>query len=137
MSRAWQSEALFFRQVHPTFCDADGLPLSSAFNPTPKDSDRLSVDDAALVSAQASWRHYTSALGLRSVGTWAVSYHEITEPAGLTVSADGVKDEAQPERSNPAHCAVDFSGLTSKGQKKRHAQRLAMKASERGCVYQP
>jgi hypothetical protein len=42
-----------------------------------------------------------------------------------------------PAKNNPAHCHVDFSGIASKGQKKKRAQHLAIKATERGCLFQP
>jgi hypothetical protein len=136
MSDPWTSESLFYRQVNPAWL-ANGMPSSQAFGPTPKDEDKLSVDDAAKVSAEESWRHFTDQLGLRSVGTWAVSLAEVEEAGDLKVAASPTLVAEDPAKSNPAHCHVDFSQVSTKGQKKRKAQHLAIRATERGCLYQP
>jgi hypothetical protein len=136
MSVEWTNESLFYRQVHPNW-SADGVPNSVAFGPTPKDKDQLSVDDASLVSAEGSWRHFTEKLGLISVGTWAVSMGDVEEAGDLELAASPSVVAEDPDRSNPAHCHVDFSGVTSKGQKKRRAQHLAIKATARGRLYIP
>jgi hypothetical protein len=136
MSAEWTSDSLFYRQVNPSWL-ADGVPSSQAFGPTPKDEDKLSVDDASKVSAEGSWRHFTEKLGLRSVGTWAVSMGEVEEAGDLLVAASPTVVAEDPAKNNPAHCHVDFSGIASKGQKKKRAQHLAIKATERGCLFQP
>lgn len=136
MSAEWTLESLFFRQVNPSWL-AEGVPSSQAFGPTPKDKGKLSVDDASLVSAEGSWRHFTEKLGLGSVGTWAVSLGELEEAGDLVVTASPKVVTEDPAKNNPAHCDVDFSQVTSKGQKKRKAQHLAMKATARGCLYHP
>ena len=136
MSAEWTSESLFYRQVNPSWL-AEGVPSSQAFGPTPKDKDKLSVDDASLVSAEGSWRHFTEKLGLQSVGTWAVSLGEVEETSDLTVTASPKVLAEDPAKDNPAHCDVDFSQVSSKGQKKRKAQHLAIKATARGCLYAP
>lgn len=134
MSAEWTSESLFYRQVNPSWL-AEGVPSSQAFGPTPKDDDKLSVDDASKVSAEGSWRHFTEKLGLRSVGTWAVSMGEVEEAGDLLVAASPTVVAEEPVKNNPAHCHVDFSPVSSKGQKKRKAQHLAMKATARGCLF--
>jgi hypothetical protein len=136
MSAAWTSESLFYRQVNPSWL-AEGVPSSQAFGPTPKDDDKLSVDDASKVSAEGSWRHFTETLGLRSVGTWAVSMGEVDEAGDLVVAASPKVVAEDPAKNNLAHCHVDFSRIASKGQKKKRAQHLAIKATERGCLFQP
>jgi hypothetical protein len=136
MSAEWTSDSLFYRQVNPSWL-ADGVPSSLAFGPMPKDEDKLSVDDASKVSAEGSWRHFTEALGWRSVGTWAVSMGEVEEAGDLLVAASPEMVAEDPVKNNPAHCHVDFSGIASKGQKKKRAQHLAIKATERGCLFQP
>jgi hypothetical protein len=136
MSTAWTSGSLFYRQVNPNWVHG-GLPTSQAFGPTPKDKEKLSVDDAAKVSAEGSWRHFTEKLGLASVGTWAVSMGEVEEAEDLVVAASPTVAAEDPTKNNPAHCDLDFSGVSSKGQKKRKAQHLAMKATARGCIYAP
>ena len=58
MSDSWQNADLLFRQVNPNHWDGK-VPNSQAFFPTPKDDDKLSVDDASLISAEGSWNHFT------------------------------------------------------------------------------
>jgi hypothetical protein len=136
MSTAWASDSLFYRQVNPNWL-AGGVPSSQAFGPTPKDKDALSVDDAARISAEGSWRHFTEKLFLSSVGTWAVSLGEVEDAKGLVLTASPKVVPEDPSKDNPAHCDVDFSRVSSKGEKKRKAQFLAMKATSRGCLYAP
>jgi len=136
MSRDWQPSDFVFRQVHPSHRTGEH-PNSVAFFPTPKDKDLLSVDDSSLVSAEGSWSHFTKALGFQSAGTWAISVEEITTAFPLQLQSDPTKDSVNPEKSNPAHCLIDFSQVTSKGQKKKRAQELALKASARGCQFLP
>ena len=136
MSDEWTSDSLLYRQVHPTW-QKDGLPSSQAFGPTPKDEDKLSVDDAAKVSAEGSWTHFTKSLGFQSAGTWAVSFGEIEAAGDLDLMKSPVVDEANAAKSNAAHCLINFSRLTTKGQKKKRAQHLAISASARGCLFQP
>lgn len=136
MSSEWTFGSLFYRQVNPTWL-ANGVPSSQAFGPTPKDEDKLSVDDAAKVSAQEAWRHFTEKLGLRSVGTWAVSLTEVEEAGDLMVASSPTVVAEDPAKNNPAHCHVDFSQVSTKGRKKQKAQHLAIKATARGCLYQP
>jgi hypothetical protein len=128
MSQSWNPDDLVYRQVHPTHAP-DGNPSSQAFNPTPKDQKQLSVDDASLVTAGESWSHFTSTLGYKSTGTWAVSCEEIETAGDLTLVKDPLDD-------NVAHCLIDFSKMNSKGQMKKRAQLLAIKASARGCLFQ-
>ncbi|MEI6673712.1 MAG: hypothetical protein WCO57_00895 [Verrucomicrobiota bacterium] len=136
MSGNWKPNDLLYRQVHPTHAPA-GNPSSQAFNPTPKDQEKLSVDDAGLVTAEGSWNHFTKNLGFQSAGTWAVSFEEIEASGDLVLLRNPVDVPANPSINNPAHCLIDFNKLPSKGQKKRRAQELAIKASARGCQFQP
>jgi len=125
-----------YRQVHPNHWDGKN-PNSVAFSPTPKDHEQLSVDDAALISAEGSWTHFTQSLGFKSVGTWAVTSTEIATSGDLSLQRSPITDQAEPAKNNPAHCHIDFSKITTKGEKKRCAQRLPMLASARGCQFQP
>ena len=136
MTDRWSVAHLFFRQVNPNHWDGH-TPNSQAFVPFPKDKDQLSVDDSSLVSPEGAWTHFTTALGLKSAGTWAISLGEINEAGNLFVESSPVENEEEPQKDNPAHCHVDFSEVSSKGQKRRKAQTLAMYASERGCLFQP
>lgn len=136
MNAAWEDTDLVFRQVHPNHWDGKN-PNSVAFSPTPKDEGKLSVDDASLVTAEGAWTQFTEKLGFQSVGTWAVSFAEIGAAGGLALVRNPITDPVDESKSNPAHCLIDFSGLTSKGQKKKRAQELAIKASARGCQFKP
>jgi hypothetical protein len=127
---------LVFRQVHPNHWDGKN-PNSVAFAPTPKDKDLLSVDDGALITAEGSWNHFTKNLGFKSVGTWAVTCTEITTSGDLALKSDPITGQADSTKDNPAHCLIDFSKLTRKGEKRRCAQKLALLASARGCQFEP
>jgi hypothetical protein len=136
MSETWNPNDLVYRQVHPSHAP-DGTPSSQAFNPTPKDEGQLSVDDAGFVTAEGSWNHFTNGLGFKSIGTWALSVEEIETAEGLKLIKSPVVDADNPEKNNPAHCLLDFNDLESKGERKRRAQKLAIKASARGCQFNP
>lgn len=136
MSGNWNPNDLLYRQVHPTHAPA-GNPSSQAFNPTPKDQEKLSVDDAGLVTAEGSWNHFTKNLGFQSAGTWAVSFDEVNASGDLELMRNPIADKVNPAKNNPAHCLINFSKVPSKGQKKRKAQELAIRAMSRGCQFQP
>ena len=125
-----------FRQVHPHHWNGEN-PNSVAFSPTPKDQDQLSVDDAALVSAEKSWTHFTNNLGFKSAGTWAITHAEIVDSGDLSLRSAPVADQADPAKNNLAHCLIDFSQITSKRAKRRCAQKLALLASARGRQFPP
>ncbi|MEC5129547.1 hypothetical protein VSU19_22490 [Verrucomicrobiales bacterium BCK34] len=125
---------LLYRQVHPSHC-TEGSPNSQAFNPTPKDEGKLSVDDARKVSPEESYRHFTDDLGLTSAGTWAVSVEEVNDREGLVIVSDPIEGEEDSTQNNPAHTLIDFNSLDSKGKRKRWAQALAILATARGCLY--
>lgn len=128
MNQSWNPDDLVYRQIHPTHAP-DGTPSSQAFNPTPKDQGQLSVDDASLVTAEGSWNHFTQELGFQSAGTWAVSFEEVK-------SVEDLRLVKAPLGDNLAHCLIDFSKVSSKGQMKKRAQLLAIKSSARGCLFQ-
>lgn len=136
MSEEWKDNDLVYRQVHPSHAP-DGIPSSQAFNPTPKDEGKLSVDDSRVVTAEGSWQNYTGNLGFQSAGTWAVSFEEVAAASDLVLLKAPVVNPENPLHDNPAHCLIDFNSLASKGEKKRRAQQLAIKASARGIQYQP
>lgn len=135
MCQPWDSSDLVYRQVHPTHAPG-GNPSSQAFNPTPKDQGQLSLDNAGLVTAEHSWSHFTKNLGFQSAGTWALSLEEIQAAGDLELFMSPVVDPEDATRSNPAHCLLDFNRIASKGERKRRAQRLAIQASTRGCLFQ-
>lgn len=117
---------LLHRQVNPSWVQ-EGRVSSQAFNPTPKDSGLLSVYDGALMTAEASFFHYTRTLGLKAVGTVAVSEGEVGD-VGLSWRPD-------PEPF-PEHAVIDFTTLGSAGRVKAKAQSLAERARARGWTYE-
>jgi hypothetical protein len=117
---------LLHRQVNPSWVQ-EGRVSSQAFNPTPKDSGLLSVYDGALITAEASFFHYTGKQGLKAVGTVSVSTDE--------VGAVGLSWRPDPEPF-PEHAVIDFTTLGSAGRVKAKAQALAERARARGWTYE-
>ncbi|WP_298702141.1 hypothetical protein [uncultured Variovorax sp.] len=99
---------------------------SQAFNPTPKDSGLLSVYDGTLMTAEASFHHYTTTQGLKAVGTVSVSADEVVG-VGLSWRPD-------PEPF-PEHAIIDYTALGSASKMKAKAQALAERARARGWTY--
>jgi hypothetical protein len=118
---------LLHRQVSPSWVQ-EGRISSQAFSPTPKDSGLLSVYDGRLMAADASFVHYTVVQGLRSMGVFSVSVHE--------VALVGLAWRSEPEPF-PAHAVIDYSGLQSASKVKAKAQALAERARQRGWTYAP
>lgn len=114
------SETLLLRQIHPDFVQ-QGRPTSQAFRPTPKDENQLSVYNGAMISASASWHHYTETLKFESAGVMALSCAECSTEQ-LNVIEDGVPF--------PEHCSIDFSGL-NKSEVERKSKKLAAFAKNR------
>lgn len=119
-------QTLLLRQVHPNFYP-DGEVSSQAFFPFPKDDGRLSVYDGDSITAEESFRHYTQAQGLKSVGVWAVSGAEV-KSVNLTYHSD-------PVDGNEAHAAINFGNFAERDCRKL-AKKLKKIAAERGCLYQ-
>lgn len=120
------SDTLLLRQVHPSWVK-DNRATSQAFTPTPKDAGQLSAYDGDRISAESSWRHFTSRLGYASSGVLAVTVDE----------CDAQGAPASPDPSVfPEHVLIDFNGLT-RTQRKDAAKVLARYANERGWQYGP
>lgn len=117
---------LLHRQVNPSWVQ-EGRVSSQAFNPTPKDSGLLSVYDGALMTAEASFFHYTGTQGLKAVGTVSVSEGE--------VGAVGLSWRQDPTPF-PEHAVIDFTTLGSASRVKAKAQALAERARARGWTYE-
>jgi hypothetical protein len=119
-------ESLLLRQIHPDFVQ-NGRPTSQAFRPTPKDENQLSVYNGAMITAPASWIHYTETLKFESAGVMALAHAECAGEQ-LEVIEDGT-----PFR---AHCSIDFSGL-KKSDIEKKSKKLAAFAKDRGWLFQP
>lgn len=116
---------LLFRQVPPSWFE-DGEPSSQAFRPTKKDEGMLSVALASKTTAEAAFRHHTDGLGLKSVGTWAVSVEDVS-----SVELTAYKD---PVDGDPAHGFIDFRDIGRKPSETK-AKILKARAHARGCLH--
>ena len=138
MNAVWNVANLFFRQINPRHLDEKTKsPNSVAFMPTPKDDNQLSVDDASLTTSENAWKRFVESLGFQSAGTWAVSYGEVNAAGDLDVRSDPIVNVEDLTKNNPAHCLIDFTKITTKGQQRKRAQCLALAATMRGCMFQP
>ncbi len=115
---------LLLRQIHPAFVQG-GRVSSQAFRPTPKDEQRLSVYDGDQIEPQPAYEHYTTTLGLRSVGVMGVSIGEC-EALQLPVHPD--------PKPFPEHVVIDFSAF-SKNATEKKAKLLRAKAVARNWLY--
>ena len=115
---------LLFRQINPSWI-REGRVTSQAFTPTKKDEQKLSVYDGDQISAEASWRHFTSAPERKSIGVMAVTVKECRD-AGTQVMPD---PDAFQE-----HVVINFASLTG-SQAKDVGKNLAHLARGRDWQY--
>lgn len=115
------------RQINPSWIQADRI-TSQAFKPTPKDGGRLSVYDGDQMTASQAWEHYTTALGLRSVGVQSVSVEECLRLALHAAADPGVF---------PAHAVIIFDPILTKGQIETAAKTFRRLAAARGWQHRP
>jgi hypothetical protein len=123
--RLTDRDEMLFRQVIPEWVE-DGVPSSQAFAPTGKDEGCLSIARGSATLAQAAYEHHTTALGLRSAGTWGITVGEALD-VGLASFDD-------PQPDVPAHGFVDFRGLGRSTVQKK-AKLLRARAHTRGRLY--
>ena len=110
--------------MHPQFVQ-QGQPSSQVFRPTPKDEKLLSVYDGDQSGPGDAFEHYTSQIGLSSVGVMAVTAEEC-ETCELQSRPD---PEAFPE-----HAVIDFSEYGEREIKKK-AKQLKAFAIQQGWLY--
>ena len=121
-----QAETLLLRQVHPSFVQ-EGRFSSQAFVPTKKDNGKLSVYHGGKIQPEASWKHYTTELGMSSAGVIAVTVAEC--------DAEQLPSE-HDATPYPEHCFIDFrSAILSKSAIKKKADNLATHARGRGWLF--
>ena len=120
-------DTLLHRQVHPRFVDSQGITTSQAFRPTLKDSNRLSVYDGSLITAEDAWKHYTDELKLRSIGVLSVT---VAQCRGLELPVDSDAETFSE------HALIDFRGLSRK-QIERKANALKAAANARDWQFRP
>jgi hypothetical protein len=121
------SQEVLYRHVNPNWLDADGVPSSQAFKPFDESNIHLSVDLSSKVSAEDSHNHFTKALNNPSVGVWGVTPAECAEV--------DLKAYAAPTPTNPAHGAIDFTGVELKKEARRRGKKLASRAKDRKRIY--
>ena len=117
-------DTLLFRQVNPSWIK-NGRITSQVFKPTPKDKGYLSVYDGDQITAEASWRHYTTDPRNSSVGVFAVTVCECKKYDLC------VKHDPDPF---PEHMLIKFKGF-SRSQIEKKAKRLKEAAEIRGWQY--
>jgi hypothetical protein len=117
-------QTLLLRQVHPSFIH-DGKVSSQVFRPTPKDEERLSVDNGDLISPYDAWARYTAQPTCHSVGILAVSHGDCVEQELAVV------EDADPY---PEHCIIVFSSF-SKSKIEQKAKILKVAAERRGWLF--
>lgn len=125
-------DELLYRQVHPKDF-LDGRVASSAFNPSKEHDYELSVAREMKTTPEGAYLHHTERLKRASNGTWAVSVGQVraeqlwSYPDPIPPPQDAVPD--------PAHAITDFSPVSSSGQRRAKALRLARQATDRGRLY--
>lgn len=133
-----EDKSLLHRQVHPSFVvnnivsnqafiENKLVVSSSAFNPTDKDDDKLSVYNGDKFSAKDSYDHYVK--DYSSYGVLSVSVEEVNTISPLTSMEDNIPFDG--------HCYIDFSVVTSKNQKTKKAGQLRDIAVKREWTYKP
>lgn len=121
-----KDQTFLLRQVHPNFLP-EGELSSQAFYPFPKDHGRLSVYDGDLITAEASYHHYTADLGFSSAGVWGVNCVE--------VASTSLTSQPDPITNSPAHAYIDFGRRVDKECRKL-AKKLKEFAVARGCLHE-
>ncbi len=120
-----EPDELLYRQVHPGFVD-DGIPSAQAFAPTKKDEGKLSIARGKLTTAEGAYTHHTSALHLKSAGSWGLT---VAETNGGELQAFG-----EPIAGSPAHGFIDFRDL-GRGPAEKKAKLLLAHAKARGRLH--
>lgn len=123
---------LLHRQIHPSWIQNDtvsslafeGTIASLSFMPSEKDDDKLSTYNGSKFTAEASFDHFSKTL--QSAGVLSVTKGEV-EAESLIVNEDNTPFNG--------HTIIDYSSITSKGQKKKKAQKLRNIALARGWQY--
>jgi hypothetical protein len=122
---------VLFRQVHPDLI-SQGQPGWSAFRPTPRDEEKLSLDRSNITTAKGSFTLHTHAKAKKSAGTWGLTVGEFETVALLCYSDPIEASEDGP--ANDAHAVADYNGH-EKAAIKKIALALQEKAIARGKIF--
>lgn len=137
---------ILFRQVVTAWM-REGLPMSVAFKPTPKDKLKLSTDRER-ATPQTSFERYEKAIGCAPDSTWGIRVGEVLE-AHLELAADRqqdskvvVIDDANLGGNHEDHASLLFPApdVTSSQLRKTHerlGKELKRKAINHGVQYRP
>ncbi|MCP2048183.1 UNVERIFIED_ORG: hypothetical protein J3D58_002255 [Paenarthrobacter nicotinovorans] len=124
---------------------ADGIPMSVAFIPTPKDARKLSTDRER-ASAQDSFERYERTTGTAPNATWGISVGEILD-ANQVLDEERreagklcVIDDANKDGNHEDHASVCFPDMPiSKNQERKSYERMGKDlkrvAIERGKLH--
>ncbi|MBP5982284.1 MAG: hypothetical protein KA734_01070 [Fluviicola sp.] len=121
---------LLLRQIHPSFIQNSAVSsqafeiTSVVFNPTPKDDGKLSVYNGDKFSAKEAFDHFTK--NYSSIGVLAVTMLEV-QNAGLDAAEDNLPFDG--------HAYIDYTKITSNGQRKSKAKILKKHATNRGWLH--
>ncbi len=126
------------RQIHPSFVVNDHISnqaflekstivSSSAFAPTQKDKDKLSVYNGSKFTPKESYAHFIK--DYISCGVLTVTVKEVIEIDSLSCEEDNDPFDG--------HSYIDFTEVTSKNQKTKKAGKLRDAAVKRGWTFKP
>ncbi len=125
-----EESTILYRQIHPTQIKENRI-TSNAFRPSKNHDEKLSTYHGDMLTSEESYNHYTSPpLNKESAGVKGISVGECQE-ANKEIIVEHDKQNFEE------HVSVDFSKISSNGQKKKAAKYLCNKAVERDWLYQP
>jgi hypothetical protein len=105
-------EEVLYRQMTEHVFDVDKrVPASHAFGPSPADRFMPSYSRSTIISAQDARDWHTAAARSPSLAVFGVSAGEVVE-AGTVAVDDSAVSLVDGEVRAPAHCYVDYRGLT-------------------------
>lgn len=133
-----EEKTLLHRQIHPSFVVNNVVSsqafienslniASSAFLPTEKDDNKLSVYNGEKFSAKDSYEHYSTSFD--SHGVLSISVEEVNSIDLLTSTEDNIPFDG--------HAFIDFTKVTSKSQKIKKAGKLRDFALKRNWTFKP
>jgi len=118
-------ETTLLRQIHAAFIHG-GRVGSSAFRPSKKDKDLLSVYNGDLITAESAFQHFNDRPNCSSQWVCGVTYHE--------VDSIGLESRPDVEDHFPEHAVIDFTPYGGSRQEKL-AKQLRDFAHNRGVLY--
>jgi len=89
-----------WRQVHPNFVSGDRVS-AEAFVGTPEARSEVSTVRSSVRIAEQAFVYHTTALGLASAGSWAVSVDEVKATGSRAIGEDLVDSCAGERPSGP------------------------------------